>query len=469
MAGERVDRPPFSFWYHFGLQHMPGEAIAAAHLAFARRFEPDFLKVMNDYPFPAPDLLSIDRPTDWGNLSVLNGKEGGWGQQLHALETLVKALKRKTWIVETVYSPWSVLCRLGTRELVMQTAREHPGFLRHALETVAQSQANYVRHATAAGIQGIYFAVTDARHDRLSPAEYREWCTPYDKQVLEAAGDAPFNILHIHGSRIHFAELKDYPVTAVTWSHFHTGPGLARGLADWGKPVLGGLDETSLHRQTPGSLRHYFQQHAEELWLPRLILAPGCSLRPDISPAVLDAVRTGVLSLRGLRPKEGQSSLHAVLERPGMDHRPEEEADTRPRRAGERPGPVEGEMRHGVPPGYQPYEPRRREDGPPRERVPRPDRPYEPRRPRDERPRGDRPFDDRRPRPERPRADRPMEERPRRGPSEGPPRRPFREEAPRRPEAGPPGPPPRRLKITRAKPPEPPVEPAEPPTPDDEV
>lgn len=458
LAGERVDRPPFSFWYHFGLQHMPGEAVAAAHLAFARRFEPDFLKVMNDYPFPAPDLLSIDRPTDWGNLADLHGKEGGWGQQLHALETLVKALKKKTWIVETVYSPWSVLCRLGTRELVIQTAREHPGFLRHALETVTRSQVNYVRHAMATGIQGIYFAVTDARHDRLSPAEYREWCAPYDKQVLEAASGAPFNILHIHGSRIHFSELSDYPVTAVTWSHFHTGPGLARGLAEWGKPVLGGLDETSLHRQTPGSLRHYFQQHAEELWLPRLILAPGCSLRPDISPAVLDAVRTGVLSLRGLRPKEGQSSLHAVLERPGMDHRPEEAADPRSRRAGERPGPVEGEVRHGAPPGYPPYEPRRRDEGPPR--GPRPDRPpYEPR-PRDERrpqrPRGDRP------------GDRPQGDRPRRGSAEAPPRRPIREEGSRerRPESGPP---PRRLKITRANPPEPPDPGAEPPIADDEV
>jgi uroporphyrinogen decarboxylase len=485
---------------------MPGEAVAAAHLAFARRFEPDFLRVMNDYPYPAPGLLSIDRPSDWAGLEVLNGKEAGWGHQLQALETIVKALKGQTWVVDTVYSPWTILARLGTRELMVRTARENPGFLRHALDMVSQSLANYVRHALATGIQGIFYCVTEARHDRLSPAEFREWCAPYDQVVLQAAQGVPFNILHVHGSRIYFEGLKDYPIQASTWSHFHAGPGLARGLAEWDRPVLGGLDEKTLHRQTPGSLHHYFQRNAPELWLPRLVLTPGCSLRPDISPHVLDAVRAGVESLKRLRPPEGQSRLGDILERPEFDARPPEPQERARRRS---TGPVEGEIRQGPPPGgarppFRKEGPWRsdREDRPepggfrrhaPEDRFPREGGPR--RFERDERPRreegpprreGGTPYREGGP----PRRD--FDDRPRRegGPprregrppyrESGPPRRDF-DDRPRR-EGGPPhrnfgdrprreeGPegPPRRLKIPRppadapqAPPPPPPETPGE--------
>jgi len=34
LAGRPVDRPPFSLWYHFGLQHAPAGRIAQAHLEF---------------------------------------------------------------------------------------------------------------------------------------------------------------------------------------------------------------------------------------------------------------------------------------------------------------------------------------------------------------------------------------------------------------------------------------------------
>jgi len=54
LKGEEVDRPPFSFWYHFGLQHGPGRKHAEAELDFYRAYDLDFLKVMNDYPYPLP-------------------------------------------------------------------------------------------------------------------------------------------------------------------------------------------------------------------------------------------------------------------------------------------------------------------------------------------------------------------------------------------------------------------------------
>src|SRR5262249_52589889 len=59
LRGEPVDRLPFSFWYHFGLQHRPGKVHAEAELDFYRFYQPDFLKVMSDYPYPLPKGLDV--------------------------------------------------------------------------------------------------------------------------------------------------------------------------------------------------------------------------------------------------------------------------------------------------------------------------------------------------------------------------------------------------------------------------
>ena len=52
--GQPVDRPPFSFWHHFGLEKEGPESHARATLAFHRRFHTDFVKVMSDFPYPKP-------------------------------------------------------------------------------------------------------------------------------------------------------------------------------------------------------------------------------------------------------------------------------------------------------------------------------------------------------------------------------------------------------------------------------
>src|SRR6478752_6291511 len=50
LKGADVDRPPFSFWHHFGLK--TPEDHATATLKFHRQFRTDFVKVMSDFPYP---------------------------------------------------------------------------------------------------------------------------------------------------------------------------------------------------------------------------------------------------------------------------------------------------------------------------------------------------------------------------------------------------------------------------------
>jgi uroporphyrinogen decarboxylase len=73
LRGEDVDRPPFSFWYHFGLQHCRGSAHAAAEIEFYRAYDLDFVKVMNDYPYPLPGGLEVvDAEDDWKRIEPID-------------------------------------------------------------------------------------------------------------------------------------------------------------------------------------------------------------------------------------------------------------------------------------------------------------------------------------------------------------------------------------------------------------
>ena len=94
IQGKKVDRVPFSVWYHFGLQYLPGEAIAEAELAFYQKFDLDFIKVMNDYPYPLPEgFEEISNPEDWLKLKPLKPNEGGFSEQSRALKIIGKELK----------------------------------------------------------------------------------------------------------------------------------------------------------------------------------------------------------------------------------------------------------------------------------------------------------------------------------------------------------------------------------------
>ncbi|MFZ0960924.1 MAG: hypothetical protein WAO35_08460, partial [Terriglobia bacterium] len=55
LEGREVDRTPFSFWHHFGLQKEPPERFVQAILDFHARFRTDLVKVMSDFPYPQPE------------------------------------------------------------------------------------------------------------------------------------------------------------------------------------------------------------------------------------------------------------------------------------------------------------------------------------------------------------------------------------------------------------------------------
>lgn len=299
LRGEEVDRPPFSFWYHFGLQHMPARKHAEAETDFYRAYDLDFLKVMSDYSFPLPEgLEAIETEADWSRIEHIAPNDRCWSEQLSALSMINDAIGKEAYFIETIFSPWTTARRLA-RSGSLSTARErYPETLLAAMEAIATSLADYAKEVVKRGAAGIFLSLGAATDDVMTAEEYRSWGRPFDLKILEAVRQAPFNVLHIHGKRIHFDAVMDYPASALNWSHFATAPSLLDGKTRSGKTLLGGIDEATASHVSAPEIREQVEKIIGEVGTRGLIVTPGCSVPTDTREASLRAIRAAVESVR---------------------------------------------------------------------------------------------------------------------------------------------------------------------------
>lgn len=299
LRSEAVDRPPFSFWYHFGLQHGPGSAHAEAQISFFEAYDLDFLKVMNDYPYPMPSGLEVlADEEDWKKVEPLNSSDQSWREQLTALSIINDAIGNEAPFIDTIFSPWTIARRLAGSNGLIHPRSRFPETLLSAMDNIAATLASYAAAAVGRGASGIFLSVSAATDDVMSPEDYAVWCRPFDLKVLSAVQLAPFNVLHIHGKNIHFDSLLDYPVSALNWSHHRTAPSLAEGRTRWRKPVLGGIDETAVSHMSVLEIRRQVTEAVSTTWNSGLLVAPGCSVPTDTPTRNLRAVKEALTGTR---------------------------------------------------------------------------------------------------------------------------------------------------------------------------
>jgi uroporphyrinogen decarboxylase len=299
IQGDEIDRPPFSFWYHFGLQHGPGRKHAEAEIDFYRAYDLDFLKVMNDYPYPLPaGLEAMTRADDWRRLEPVDGGDACWAEQLTALSLINDAIGGEALFIDTIFSAWTTARRLTPAGDIREVRERHPEALHQALEAISTSLANYARAAVGRGAAGIFLSLGAASGEVMSEEEYRTWGRPFDLKVLEAVREAPFNVLHIHGRNIHFDAVSDYPAGAINWSHLATPPSLADGRHRSGKAVMGGIDEAAAAHLAPSEIVKQITDTAAEVGTRGLLITPGCSVPTDTPVRTLGAVKAAVEALR---------------------------------------------------------------------------------------------------------------------------------------------------------------------------
>jgi uroporphyrinogen-III decarboxylase len=268
LQGADVDRPPFSFWHHFGLT--TPEAHAQVTLDFHREHRTDIVKVMSDFAYPKP-------PGKWYELKV---ESNPFPQQLKALDLIRDGLHGDAYYVETIFNPWNVAEKLSSTQEVNRLKNENPQALLDALDVITKSEINHAKRALAAGASGILLAVANAKKDEMSAADYKKFSAPFDKRILDATSSAKLNILHLHVEPEYLAFFHDWPAPVFNYSLHVSHIPISEVRRQYPQTIMGGIDEVNYRKLSAADLKIQWEA-ASRAAGRKFILAPGCSVPND--------------------------------------------------------------------------------------------------------------------------------------------------------------------------------------------
>jgi uroporphyrinogen decarboxylase len=296
---ETYDRPPVSVWYHFGSQFLDGRRAGDLEAAFFHHYDFDFLKMMNDYPWPLPDgKSSIETPEELALFRPLTMQEDPFRQQRAALSRACKLVGKEAFVIDTVFNPWGV-ARRTLKKRADQFLREVPQKMMDWLSVCADNQCRYIAEAAQTGIGGIFYSINGADETSMTDEEFRRFVRPFDLQVLQAAqGVGPVVVGHVHGNRLDMARVMDYPVSILNWSHLHDNPTIAEIRARTPRCLMGGMDEVGTSRMTPTEIVQSVLDAAAQAAGGGFIAGPGCAVPADIAPDLIAAPLVAVEKLR---------------------------------------------------------------------------------------------------------------------------------------------------------------------------
>ncbi len=307
LAGVPLDAPPVSLWRHFPEVDQQAESLAAATVAWQRRFAFDFVKAMppGDYPVIAwggaseyrgnPNgtrtvtLYPVQRAEDWATIRPQPVDRGAFRMVIESVRIVVEELAGTVPVLQTIFSPLTVAFKLSAGRVV-QDIQEHPDLVAEALEAITTTMRELVRASLAAGAHGIFFATQCATADVMDADTYARWGRPGDLDVLREASGAPIVLLHLHGSQPHFDHVLDYPVNVLNWHDRRAGPSLREGEQRSGRCVAGGIDETKIAEREPAAAAAEAIDAVTQLGGRHLIVTPGCVIPIATPEATIEAI-----------------------------------------------------------------------------------------------------------------------------------------------------------------------------------
>ena len=265
LAGQDVDRPPFTHWHHFGPQ--TPEEHAKATLEYHWKYRTDIVKVMSDYPYPKParnwyELKAVDNP---------------FPDQIRALELIRHGLNGDAYILETAFNPWQVAVKLSSKQEVVRLQQENPQRLLEALDALTQSHINHAKRAFDAGVSGVLFSIANANRAELSPAKFS---APFERRFFEATASAKLNFLHLHWENEYVDQFVDFRAPVVNWSVQSSGVSVSTVRSKFSQTIATGIDEKNYKSLSSAQIRDQWQS-AGNVAGSKFILTPGCSVPND--------------------------------------------------------------------------------------------------------------------------------------------------------------------------------------------
>lgn len=291
LRGEKPDRVPAGFWFHFTGDAAAGQNCIDAHLDYFKQCDLDIMKIMCDSYFDYPNPCKVEKAADWYNLKPMGPDHPFFKEQVERTKAIVDAVGKEALVYYTVFAPFSSI-RFGYgEELVMQTLKEDPKAVCHALDVIAEDNKMFVKALfEVAGADGIYYSVQGGEKNRFTVEEYREMITPSDKAVLDYANTlGDLNILHCcgwAGDRNNIEVWQDYTAAAVNWAVYVEKMSMREGREFFPnvKCVLGGLDNTPagvLYKGSDDEVKAEISRIIAKTGRAGFILGADCSIQSD--------------------------------------------------------------------------------------------------------------------------------------------------------------------------------------------
>jgi uroporphyrinogen decarboxylase len=307
LRGDEVDRVPIAFWGHFASDPRAAGEIAAETVAFQRRFDWDFVKMMPSgmyfpqalgceiTPASGPGgtnqiAVSIVRSAaDWPRLPELSPTEGWLGEHVASVALIRQQLGPEVPLIQTLFSPLTVAHKLAGTDF-QRYVRDEADALVAGLERLTAATTAFARATLDAGADGFFYATQEATLDELSEPEFERLGKAYDLRVLGALDErAWFKLFHVCREAIMAEVVADYPVEAINWDSHRNFPSLAEAPGIWPQALVGGVDRAgAVVHGTPEDVAREIRAALASLGGRHLIVSAGCALplaRPDANLA----------------------------------------------------------------------------------------------------------------------------------------------------------------------------------------
>ena len=236
---------PAAFFLHFGNDYKSGSAAAKRHLEFYRHTDMDFLKIQFEQTYSRQEFLQ--KPEDWSKLKL--AKLDFYEPLLVTVRELVKAEKKNSLILMTLYSPFMCAGHCATAPVLLRHLEENPEAVKKGLEILTESQLLFVRACIKEGVDGFYSSTQGGEAKRFSsPDIFQKYVKPFDLvSMKESASACPFNILHVCDYVAPYAGYEnyyDYPGHVVNCNVKLTGRQVSGQEITrlFKRPFMGGMD-----------------------------------------------------------------------------------------------------------------------------------------------------------------------------------------------------------------------------------
>lgn len=310
-----ADRVPVGFWHHFLADQRHADALAdptawvdnlAGHDRFYHAWHPDFVKIMTDGFFLYPheqlhDLKSIHEAVGIKPL----GRDSAWVQkQVELCGILTERYGKEVMVFYNLFAPTRCIEFQQTgsdaKTVITHFMKEDPEALKEVMAILTEDIATLAKAVIAEGhADGVYLSVQNIPHPEMTEEKYKEFITPSEVAVLEAANSvSENNLLHICGYMGCHNDLtwyKDYPFKAVNWAVAFEGVSLKEGEEIFNhRCVIGGFDNNAdgvLYKGTRADIAAETAHILDEAGTTGVILGADCTVPKDIDPAHFEWVR----------------------------------------------------------------------------------------------------------------------------------------------------------------------------------